>query len=55
MTEPSEARVGGSGHDDVHRGRADDQLSGSAGGTDTCSGNKQNSADATCELIFGVP
>ena len=48
---------GGGGDDSVNGGRADDQLSG-GGGSDTCSGNRENvadSADATCEFIFGVP
>jgi alpha-tubulin suppressor-like RCC1 family protein len=49
---------GDAGADSVNGGRADDQLSGGAGGNDTCVGNKQNNADtadASCEQIFGVP
>ena len=49
---------GDAGLDTVNGGRADDQLSGGPGTNDTCVGNKQNNADtadATCELIFGVP
>ena len=49
---------GGAGDDSVNGGRADDQLSGGAGTNDTCVGNKQNNADtadASCEQIFGVP
>ena len=49
---------GDAGDDSVNGGKADDQLSGGAGANDTCVGNKEtiaDTADATCELIFGVP
>jgi Leucine-rich repeat (LRR) protein len=48
---------GDSGDDKLNGGRADDQLSG-GNGSDSCSGNRENvadTADASCELIFGVP
>jgi hypothetical protein len=49
---------GGAGDDSVNGGRADDQLSGGDGTNDECVGNKQingDTADGTCERIFGVP
>jgi CSLREA domain-containing protein len=49
---------GGAGDDSVNGGRADDQLSGGSGTNDTCVGNKEingDTADSTCEVVFGVP
>jgi Ca2+-binding RTX toxin-like protein len=49
---------GGAGDDSVNGGRADDQLSGGGGTNDTCVGNKEingDTADSTCEVVFGVP
>lgn len=48
---------GNNGNDTINGGRADDTMSGGLG-NDTCTGNRQNTADtadATCETIFGVP
>lgn len=48
---------GQGGDDEVNGGKADDFLSGGSG-VDVCTGNAQNvadTADATCEAIFGVP
>jgi Ca2+-binding RTX toxin-like protein len=48
---------GGDGDDSVNGGKADDQLSGGEG-TDDCAGNLQingDTADATCENMFGIP
>jgi CSLREA domain-containing protein len=48
---------GNSGDDVVSGGKADDTLSGGPD-NDTCIGNKEilgDTADASCELIFGVP
>ena len=48
---------GGPGDDTISGGKADDVMRGNAG-TDTCIGNKEfngDTADASCETIFGVP
>jgi len=48
---------GDAGDDNVNGGRADDILSGGAG-FDSCSGNLDyngDTADATCEFMFGIP
>jgi hypothetical protein len=49
---------GDSGDDNISGGKADDTLSG-GDGQDTCIGNLQgpvgDTADSTCETVFGVP
>jgi hypothetical protein len=46
---------GDAGDDSVNGGKADDALSG-GDGNDTCTGNRDiDTADDTCEQIFGVP
>jgi Ca2+-binding RTX toxin-like protein len=47
---------GGAGDDSVNGGKANDTLRGGAGTNDTCVGNLgTDTADQTCETVFGVP